>query len=41
MMLCGIVVLAAIIFIVTGGALGGKTTVNGDEDLAPVATGNE
>jgi hypothetical protein len=32
------VVLAALIFIVTGGSLGGKKTVDGDEDLPPVAS---
>lgn len=41
LILGGVVALAAMIFIFSGGALGGKTTVNGDEDLAPVAMGNE
>jgi hypothetical protein len=35
----GIVVAAgAALFIVTGGDLGGKTTINGDDDLPPVAS---
>ena len=35
--LSGIVALAALVFIVSGGALGGKTTVDGDKDLPPIA----
>ena len=34
----GIVALAAMIFIVSGGELGGKKTVEGDQDLPPIAT---
>jgi len=34
----GIVALAAAIFIFSGGELGGKKTVEGDEDLPPIAT---
>jgi hypothetical protein len=30
--------LAALFFIVTGGSLGGKTTIEGDKDLPPVAS---
>ena len=37
----GLVALAAVLFIFSGGTLGGKTTVNGDEDLPPVSTANE
>ncbi len=33
----GIVALAAVLFIASGGSLGGKTTVYGDQDLPPVA----
>jgi len=33
----GIVALAAMIFIFSGGELGGKKTVEGDQDLPPVA----
>jgi hypothetical protein len=33
------VALAAIFFIVTGGSLGGKKTIESDKDLPPVATG--
>jgi len=33
----GIVALVAIGFIVSGGTLGGKTVVQGDDDLPPVA----
>jgi hypothetical protein len=32
------VALAALFFIVTGGSLGGKKTVEGDKDLPPVAS---
>jgi hypothetical protein len=31
-------VLAALFFIATGGSFGGKTTVEGDKDLPPVAS---
>lgn len=34
----GIVALAAIVFILSGGELGGKKTVDGDDDLPPVVT---
>ena len=34
----GIVALAAAIFIFSGGELGGKKTVAGDQDLPPIAT---
>ena len=33
-----LVVLGAVVFIATGGMLGGKTTVQGDQDLPPVTT---
>lgn len=33
----GIVALAAVLFILSGGELGGKKTVEGDQDLPPVA----
>jgi hypothetical protein len=33
----GLVALAAVIFIFSGGELGGKTVINGDEDLPPIA----
>jgi hypothetical protein len=33
----GLVALVAIFFIVSGGSLGGKTVVQGDQDLPPVA----
>ena len=32
----GIVALAAMFFIFGGGELGGKTVINGDEDLPPI-----
>jgi hypothetical protein len=35
----GILVLSAAFFILTGGDLGGKKTVQGDRDLPPVASG--
>ncbi len=35
----GILVLCAAFFILTGGELGGKKTVQGDRDLPPVASG--
>jgi len=34
----GIVAIAAIIFIMSGGDLGGKKTVEGDQDLPPIAS---
>ena len=34
----GIVALAAVVFIMSGGDLGGKKTVAGDQDLPPVAS---
>lgn len=34
----GIVAIAAAVFIFSGGALGGKKTVEGDSDLPPIAT---
>ena len=37
----GIVALVAIVFIISGGELGGKKTVEGDKDLPPVATANQ
>jgi hypothetical protein len=33
-----LVVLAAVVFIATGGSLGGKKTVESDRDLPPVAS---
>jgi hypothetical protein len=36
-LLGGIVVVAAAAFLLTGGELGGKKKVDGDEDLPPVA----
>ena len=33
------VLLAAVVFIATGGSLGGKKTIEGDHDLPPVASG--
>ncbi|HWM80627.1 MAG TPA: hypothetical protein VNQ56_01075 [Pseudolabrys sp.] len=36
----GIVAVVAFIFLVTGGELGGKKTVDGDQDLPPIATAN-
>ena len=34
----GIVALGAVMFILSGGELGGKKTVEGDQDLPPIAT---
>lgn len=34
----GIVFVAAAIFLLSGGELGGKKTIDGDQDLPPVAT---
>ena len=39
MLLAGVVVLAAGVFIISGGQLGGKKPVTGDADLPPVTTG--
>jgi hypothetical protein len=36
----GIVAVVAFVFIVTGGELGGKKTVEGDHDLPPISTAN-
>jgi len=36
----GIVAVVALIFIATGGELGGKKTVEGDQDLPPISTAN-
>jgi gas vesicle protein len=37
----GIVAAAAVIFIFSGGELGGKKTVEGDQDLPPIATADQ
>lgn len=37
----GIVALVALLFIFSGGSLGGKTTVEGDQDLPPIANTDE
>jgi hypothetical protein len=37
----GLVALAAIAFILTGGEFGGKKTVESDDDLPPVASASE
>ena len=37
----GLVALAAVVFIFSGGELGGKKTVEGDEDLPPIATADQ
>ena len=37
----GVVAVIAAIFILTGGELGGKKTVQGDQDLPPVATSSD
>jgi hypothetical protein len=34
----GIVAVAAVFFIFSGGELGGKKTIEGDQDLPPIAT---
>jgi hypothetical protein len=36
----GIVALGAVMFIFSGGELGGKKTVQGDQDLPPIAAVN-
>jgi predicted methyltransferase len=38
MILGGLVAVAAVIFMFSGGELGGKKTVSGDQDLPPIAT---
>ncbi len=40
LLLGGIVAVAAVLFILSGGDLGGKKTVEGDKDMPPVAQGN-
>ena len=37
----GILAIAAAMFIFSGGELGGKTVVNGDQDLPPIAASGE
>jgi hypothetical protein len=37
----GLVALAAVVFIFGGGELGGKKTIEGDEDLPPIATADQ
>ena len=37
----GVVAVIAAIFILSGGELGGKKTVQGDQDLPPVATSGQ
>ena len=37
----GLVALAAVVFIFSGGELGGKIVINGDQDLPPIATADE
>jgi hypothetical protein len=37
----GIVAVAAAIFIFSGGELGGKKTIEGDEDLPPIAAADQ
>jgi len=37
----GLVALAAVIFIFGGGELGGKTVINGDQDLPPIASADQ
>jgi hypothetical protein len=37
----GFVALMAVIFIFSGGELGGKKTVAGDEDLPPIASADQ
>ena len=38
MIIGGIVVVAIVIFVFSGGELGGKKTVEGDQDLPPIAS---
>ena len=37
----GLVALAAVILIFGGGELGGKTVINGDQDLPPIASADQ
>jgi hypothetical protein len=39
LLLGGVLALAAAVFIMTGGQLGGVKDVNGDSDLPPIASG--
>ena len=39
LILGGVFAIAAAMFILTGGQLGGKKQVNGDADLPPIASG--
>jgi len=41
MIVGGVVAVIAAIFILSGGELGGKKTVEGDQDLPPLATSGE
>ena len=41
LIISGIVALAAVIFIFSGGELGGKTVINGDHDLPPIASADQ
>ncbi|MGH6727699.1 MAG: hypothetical protein ACREB8_14325 [Pseudolabrys sp.] len=41
LILGGIVALAAVIFILSGGELGGKKTVAGDQDLPPISANDQ
>ncbi len=36
----GIIALGVVLFILSGGELGGKKTVQGDQDLPPIASPN-
>jgi hypothetical protein len=38
LLLGSIVAASAVVFILTGGELGGKKTIHGDRDLPPIAT---
>ncbi len=37
----GIVLAMTLVFIITGGELGGKKTIDGDADLPPLATASD
>ena len=37
----GVVAVIAVIFILSGGELGGKKTIEGDQDLPPVSSTNQ
>jgi hypothetical protein len=37
----GLVALAAVVFIFSGGELGGKKTIEGDQDLPPIASADQ